>query len=240
MPKGVYARTDVHFGALRKAQEAARAANVGRGQSVEHRAKISVSQRATGSKGVTLRRYYREHPEARECISRKLRGRLKPWLSKRLQGAGNPARRPKNLMRLSGPLNPMRTDTGKEAFKKSRAMGGKGRPDSRERMLRENPGIRFSCSKPNKLEAAVQAYLNENFPGEWQYNRGEFVIAGKVPDFVNANGRKAVLEVFGDYWHLGEDPATRARLFQQVGFQCIVVWEREFRARPSILLEKLA
>ena len=66
------------------------------------------------------------------------------------------------------------------------------------------------------------------------------LIAGKVPDFVNVNGKKAVLEIFGDYWHRGEDPSERIAIFAAVGYSCAVVWERDFKANPQIISEALA
>jgi hypothetical protein len=72
---------------------------------------------------------------------------------------------------------------------------------------------RHAFARPNKLETSVATYLDVAFPGEWRYNAGDFILAGKVPDFINVNGRKAVLDIFGDYWHRGEDPTKRVAHF---------------------------
>jgi len=98
---------------------------------------------------------------------------------------------------------------------------------------------RVGLAHPNKLEGTVRDYLNINAPGEWEYNTGDYLIAGLFPDFVNVNGRKMVIEVFGDYWHKGEDPAAKKRRYKRAGYSCVVVWEGEFYRDPSILLTRL-
>ena len=99
---------------------------------------------------------------------------------------------------------------------------------------------RAFIASPNKLERKVQKALNQWFPKEWRYNRGIVVLDGMVPDFVNVNGRKAVIEVNGDYWHRTVHPENRkpAR-YRRLGYRCVVIWEREFKRDPSILRRKV-
>jgi len=71
-------------------------------------------------------------------------------------------------------------------------------------------------------------YLKKRFPGEWLYNgqcQAGFVIGGKVPDFVNVNGRKAVVEMFGTYYHPEGDEAQRLKHYASYGYDCTIVWE---------------
>ena len=89
--------------------------------------------------------------------------------------------------------------------------------------------------QPNKLETSVQQYLDSNFPNQWKFNDGEFLISGFYPDFVNVNGQKAVIEVFGDYWHRGENPQRKISIYKKAGYECVVIWEREFKADPELL-----
>lgn len=89
--------------------------------------------------------------------------------------------------------------------------------------------------KQNKLERKVEEYLEESFPKEWQFNNGDFKISGYYPDFVNVNGKKAVIEVFGDYWHRGEDPKIKIAIYKRVGYDCVVIWESEFKKEPQSL-----
>jgi G:T-mismatch repair DNA endonuclease (very short patch repair protein) len=48
----------------------------------------------------------------------------------------------------------------------------------------------------------------------------------KCPDFVNVKA-KVVVEIFGDYWHRGEDPQKLIKKYKQVGWKCFVYWEHE-------------
>lgn len=80
--------------------------------------------------------------------------------------------------------------------------------------------------RPNRLEKSFQKTLDTYFPGHWKYvGGGEFSIGRRVPDFVNINGHKAVIEVFGRYWHQKTDAATRTRHFKRYGFRTLCVWE---------------
>ena len=94
-------------------------------------------------------------------------------------------------------------------------------------------------AKPNKLERSVQKALNRWFPGEWRYNKGVVVLDSLVPDFVNVNGRKTLIEVHGDYWHRNDPVTRKTRRYARLGFKCIVVWEREFKKNPDILRKRV-
>ena len=65
---------------------------------------------------------------------------------------------------------------------------------------------------------------------------GTFWIHNINPDFIESNGKKVVVEVFGDYWHspllnynLKEDRTLtyRRRIFKKYGFKLIVFWETD-------------
>ncbi len=84
--------------------------------------------------------------------------------------------------------------------------------------------------RPNRAEQALFVLLEKLSPGDWKYvGDWEFVLAGKNPDFVNINGKKQIVELFGDYWHKGEDPAERIALFREFGYETLVVWEAELK-----------
>ena len=87
---------------------------------------------------------------------------------------------------------------------------------------------------PNKFEQRIYEILQKYFPNEWKYN-GDFsqgvAIRRKIPDFVNVNGRKQLIECFGDIFHDGTlnsswkatEFGTKA-IYSQVGFDCLVLW----------------
>ena len=90
-------------------------------------------------------------------------------------------------------------------------------------------------TKPNIPERELFSLLEETTPGKFRYNNGWFVLGGRCPDFVNIDGKKQLIELFGDYWHsfkvIGmtreEAEAERINYFKQYGFDCIIVWESE-------------
>lgn len=81
------------------------------------------------------------------------------------------------------------------------------------------------CS-PNKIETRIDQILKHRWQEDWKYvGDGQCVIGGKVPDFININGKKAIIEVFGHYWHKKTDAATRTKHFKRYGFKTLCVWE---------------
>jgi len=85
-------------------------------------------------------------------------------------------------------------------------------------------------AKPNKPEMLVMRLLDEMYPGEWKYTGDfSFMINGKNPDFVNCNGQKKCIELFGSYWHEGENPQDRVDVFSPFGFETLVIWEHDLK-----------
>lgn len=84
--------------------------------------------------------------------------------------------------------------------------------------------------KPNKPETIILNLLNDLYPNEWKYTGDfSFMINGKNPDFVNCNGQKKLIELFGDYWHEGENPQDRIDIFKPFGYETLVIWEHELK-----------
>ena len=88
------------------------------------------------------------------------------------------------------------------------------------------------CRKPNGPECQLQGVLDNHFLNEWKYvGDGSFWVEGKNPDFMNVNGKKCVIEIFGYYWHdpiifpnrLSEEELIAH--YRKCGFECIVFWE---------------
>jgi hypothetical protein len=90
--------------------------------------------------------------------------------------------------------------------------------------------------KPNKPESIILQLLNNLYPNQWKYT-GDFslIIDGKNPDFANCNGQKKIIELFGDYWHRGENPQDRMDIFSPFGYQTLVIWERELKDIPKVV-----
>ena len=96
-----------------------------------------------------------------------------------------------------------------------------------------------SCAKrPTKPERVMWDILNTQFPNIFRYN-GDFsqkvMVNGLIPDFINVDGKKQIIEVFGDYFHNPErrnlkwnrTEKGRVEAYKSVGWDCLVVWERE-------------
>lgn len=92
---------------------------------------------------------------------------------------------------------------------------------------------------PNKPEKVLLALLDEISPNEWEFvGDGQLVIGGKNPDFANTNGKKQLGELWGDYWHFGENPQDRIDLFKEYGYHTLIIWEHELKT-PKIVLSKI-
>jgi hypothetical protein len=97
--------------------------------------------------------------------------------------------------------------------------------------------------KPNKPETLLNNILDELYPGDWKYTGdGSFIIDGLNPDFVNVNGKKQIIELFGDWWHSDKKVENKWRsseegrieTFSQYGYRCLVIWERELKEPEKV------
>jgi hypothetical protein len=89
--------------------------------------------------------------------------------------------------------------------------------------------------RPTKLEKRIMEFLEQILPNEYVYvGDGSFILGGRCPDFLNKNGKKKVIEVFGDYWHRNDNPEERKAIFRKYGFDCLVIWEHELNNMDSL------
>ncbi|MHA1170180.1 MAG: NUMOD3 domain-containing DNA-binding protein [Candidatus Heimdallarchaeaceae archaeon] len=91
--------------------------------------------------------------------------------------------------------------------------------------------IRSGCASPNYPERYLFNIIESLFPNEYALNpRGEVIrIGNKMPDFVNVNGQKKVIEHYGRRWHEPEDEPKRIQLFKEFGYDCLIIWNEEFK-----------
>mgnify|MGYP001440867818 CR=1 FL=1 len=91
--------------------------------------------------------------------------------------------------------------------------------------------------QPNKPESGLFGIVDNLYPVNYKYTGGgDVVIGGKIPDFININGQKKIIELFGDYWHRGEDPQDRIDIFKPYGYDTLVVWEHELKDVETLKL----
>jgi len=93
--------------------------------------------------------------------------------------------------------------------------------------------------KPNKAEKILIDLIDDNKLPFKYVGDGSLIIGGKNPDFFNINGKKQLLELFGGYWHRGQNPQDRISCFKEYGFDCLVIWESELKEKDKVV-EKLA
>jgi hypothetical protein len=60
----------------------------------------------------------------------------------------------------------------------------------------------------------------------------------KNPDFKIKKQRK-VIELFGDYWHDGDNPQELIDKYKDINFDCLVIWETELYDRKEEVLRKV-
>ena len=82
--------------------------------------------------------------------------------------------------------------------------------------------------------------IQKTFPKEWKYvGDGKVIIDCLNPDFINCNGKKLVIELFGDYWHSNEiahiTEEERKKRFMKYGFDMLVIWESELTNLTDVL-----
>lgn len=84
-------------------------------------------------------------------------------------------------------------------------------------------------ARPNRVEDRILSMLNTFFPNEWKYvGNGGLVLGRCCPDFVRKNGVNQLIELYGDYWHKGENPQDRIDLFKGHGYDTLIIWQSEF------------
>ena len=93
---------------------------------------------------------------------------------------------------------------------------------------------RVQAGKPNRLESSLLEWLEEDFSGKWKYvGDAALWLEGRNPDFVDEED-KAIIELFGEYWHQETDPTNRKSEegtiahYEKLGYKCLVVWVSGF------------
>jgi len=96
---------------------------------------------------------------------------------------------------------------------------------------------------PNKPERKLRRILNKLFSKEYKFvGDGKIWIGGKNPDFINVNGQKKLIELFGDYWHSKKITGLKKKVhrkqrqyhFKKYGFKTCVIWEYELKNIPKL------
>ena len=93
-------------------------------------------------------------------------------------------------------------------------------------------------TKPNKLEKYFSKLIGNKIRFVGNYT---FYIRTKKrihnPDF-KVNSQKKVIELFGNYWHKGEDPNNLIKEYKEAGWKCLVFWEHEVYKETNKVMKK--
>jgi hypothetical protein len=104
--------------------------------------------------------------------------------------------------------------------------------------------------RPNTKELQLNSILQSLLPNEFRYvGDGQVFIDSLCPDFINCNGKKQVIEFFGEPYH---DPANtfkkciryratekgRIESFAKYGYSTLIIWQHELR-QPAVLEQKI-
>ena len=96
--------------------------------------------------------------------------------------------------------------------------------------------------KPNHPEQMLDIILTKYFPNNWKYTGDGFITIGPyMPDFTNCNGKKQVIELFGDYWHVKgikrwhQTELGRIMAYNSLGFECLIIWQHELEDEDAIV-----
>lgn len=108
--------------------------------------------------------------------------------------------------------------------------------------------IAKSCARPNKTELELLKIINEACPHQYKYTGDASVkIAGLYPDFFNIDGKKKIIEMFGNYYHSEEltqqdwraTELGRIMTYNSYGFDCLVIWESDLKTKGKEKLIEL-
>jgi len=153
------------------------------------------------------------NPEIGRKISKAITGRI-PW------NAG-----------LGGKNDPRMINIAKSAKRRMEEMNKNWHKYHTEESIKRTMQVQSPTSIEIKLSSIIERYhLPFIFVGN-----GQVIIGGKIPDFINANHRKQVIELFGNYWHSLErtgrirleEEQHRINIFAIYGYTTLVIWEDE-------------
>lgn len=137
----------------------------------------------------------------------------------------------------------------KEAIERMRVSAIERWQDFEYREKQIKAVIKGSMIKPNRAEKRLYKLLQKLFSNEYLLNvKADMIIGGKVPDFVNVNGQKKLIEMFGDYWHSiektgktkEEEENQRIKHFAKYGYQTLIIWEHELEDLEKVISKILS
>jgi len=93
----------------------------------------------------------------------------------------------------------------------------------------DNPEFVWKVMHRRDMSGGEQVLLGILESNEFPYaftGNGAYMVGRKNPDFVRIS-KDAVIELWGDYFHKGQDPQERISFFAKHGYKCLVIWASE-------------
>jgi len=92
----------------------------------------------------------------------------------------------------------------------------------------------------NNKEKQLNRLLQRILPKEYKYvGNGKVFIERFNPDFINVNGKKKIIELYGDYWHNIPQAKIRNELrlkvYNKYGYNTLIIWESELQNKRSLI-----
>lgn len=87
----------------------------------------------------------------------------------------------------------------------------------------------FYSYVPNSYESFLLKALDCLFPNEYKLNvNADVVIGRKIPDFINVNGKKKLIELFGDRrFKTEKDEVDKRTHYRKYRFDMLVIWDND-------------
>jgi len=141
--------------------------------------------------------------------------------------------------------------TGKVFSEETRKKMSKTGKEKWEQEEHRNKLVRASRQalkiSPNKPELELLGLLNEASRNDWKYvGDGQIVVCGRNPDYININGKKAVVLLHGVYWHLWQKQKENPKLTKEIveqedinfyrtyGWDALIVWDDELKSPDKV------
>lgn len=106
-------------------------------------------------------------------------------------------------------------------------------PDWRKKTIRNV--LKASHYRPNGSEQKLLSILQKHMPQVYRYvGDGSLLVGTMNPDFAHATESK-VVELYGNFWHRGDNPQLRIDAFKKYGYDCLVIWEAELNELTNLL-----
>lgn len=184
---------------------------------------IGKSPRCATCKRSANSQYQKDHPDKVSARNRRVRGRY-PEQERRRKIEWKRLH-PEKVMQYSAHY---RRKLGQSLWN-SPECRAKMSASAKKRVERDGP---FQVPSPSQLELNCIPLFAER--GYRHTGDGSFWIRGKDgknknPDF-KKTGSKAVIEVWGNYWHRNQDPQDLIDWYSENGYECEVYWESDLRA----------